>query len=66
LLFAWIMILLPMPPAQLGCSPMPHIWLICWDAVSLFFCLSWLQRTILSIFASQVAGITGVSHHTWH
>jgi hypothetical protein len=29
------------------------------------FCLSWPWTTILPISASLVAGITGVSHHTW-
>jgi hypothetical protein len=31
----------------------------------LAFCPGWPGPTILLISASQVAGITGVSHHTW-
>jgi hypothetical protein len=39
--------------------------LVCWDAVSLTFCLSWPQTSILLISASWVATIKGMSHHTW-
>jgi hypothetical protein len=35
------------------------------DRVSLVFGLGWPQTTILPIFASQVTGITSVSHCTW-
>jgi hypothetical protein len=33
-----------------------------WDWVSWIFSLGWPQTTILLISASQVAGITGLSH----
>jgi hypothetical protein len=37
-------------------------WIICWDGVSLF---AWPRTAILLISASQVTGITDLSHHTW-
>jgi hypothetical protein len=36
------------------------------DRVSLTFCLSWFQIVILPISASQVAGITDVTHYKRH
>jgi hypothetical protein len=36
--------------------------LIYWDNILLTFCLDWPQTVILLLSASQVAGITGVSH----
>jgi hypothetical protein len=37
--------------------------LVCWDGVSLTFCLGRTQTAIVPISTSQVAGITGMSHH---
>jgi hypothetical protein len=41
-----------------------HALLVCWDGVSLTFCLSWPRTMIFPISTSQVAGITGMYHHT--
>jgi hypothetical protein len=46
------------------CEP-PHLAFYHWDGVSQTFCHSWPQTVILLISTSQVARITGVSHHVW-
>jgi hypothetical protein len=43
-------------------SSHPATQLICWEKALLTFCLDWPQTMILQISASQVAGITGMSH----
>jgi hypothetical protein len=40
-----------------------HAWLICGDRDVTFY-PGWLEIVILPNSASQVAGITGLSHHT--
>jgi hypothetical protein len=40
-----------------------HTQLSDWNGISQTFCLNWPQTAILPNFISQVAGITGMSHH---
>jgi hypothetical protein len=59
----WTTILLPVPP--IGITEMSHnTYFVCWNE-SCKLCLGWSQTAILPISASQVDGITGVSHHGW-
>jgi hypothetical protein len=53
--FAWSQSHTTWPPTQL----------VCWDGVSLTFCLGCPRTMILPISASQAAGITATHHHTW-
>jgi hypothetical protein len=62
---AWSMVLLVWAFCSLGWQALtmaPRYWLIWVGGVSWNFCMGWTQTVVLPISASQVAGITGVSH----
>jgi hypothetical protein len=48
---------LPMPPMQLDYRLKPPHWLICWDGISISFCLGSPQTTILPVSPFLVAGV---------
>jgi hypothetical protein len=55
---ACTIILLSMPPIVSGITNVPHhVWLVCWDRVSLTFWLDWPQTSILPVSASWIARI---------
>jgi hypothetical protein len=46
-----------------GFTSVYHHWHICWDGISLTFCMGWPWTMIFLIPSSQVVGIIGLHHH---